>query len=186
MKHKIALTLAALSLFVSACGNDAATLTTNAVAQPVAPAVTDVVAQPVAPAATDAGFPTQIQHDAGVTEVAARPGRIAALSGTHIEILFAIGAGSQAVAGDLFSNYPSEAVESLELVDSFNLSVEAVIDLDPDLVVLSYDPGGAVAAFEAVGIPTLLFGTAGTLDDVYDQIIAVGRAAGFEAEAGRW
>ena len=171
MKHKIALTLAALSLFVSACGNDAATLTTDAVAQPVPPAV------------TGAGFPAQIQHDTGVTEVAARPGRIAALSGTHIETLFAIGAGSQVVAGDLFSNYPPEAVESLELVDSFNLSVESVIDLNPDLVVLSYDPGGAVAAFEAVGIPTLLFGTAGTLDDVYDQIIAVGRAAGFETQA---
>ena len=77
-------------------------------------------------------------------------------------------------------------VESLELVDSFHLSVEAVIDLNPDLVVLSYDPGGAVAAFEAVGIPTLLFGTAGTLDDVYDQIIAVGRAAASRPRLARW
>jgi iron complex transport system substrate-binding protein len=129
------------------------------------------------------GFPARIRHDDGVAEVPARPERIAALSGTHVEMLFAIGAGSQVIAGDLFSNYPPGEVESLQLLDSFNLSVEALIDLAPDLVVLSYDPGAVAAALEAVEIPTVLFETAGSLDDVYDQILALGNAAGHAAAA---
>ncbi len=170
MKHKIALTLAVVALLLSACGGESITSTTETAGQ-------------VVPAAADAGFPAQIQHDAGVAELATRPNRIAALSGTHIEMLFAMGAGAQVIAGDLFSNYPPAEVGALELIDSFNLNVEAIVDLNPDLVVLSFDPGGAVEALEAVGVPTLLFGTATSLDDVYDQIVALGLATGYEGEA---
>ena len=98
-------------------------------------------------------------------------------------MLFAIGAGRQLIAGDLFSDYPPGEVDGLELIDSFNLNVEAVIALDPDLVVLTFDPGDAVAALEVVGIPTLMFATASDLDDVYNQIVALGRATGHESAA---
>ena len=70
----------------------------------------------------------------------------------------------------------------MTLVDSFNLNLEALIDLDPDLVILSFDPGEAVAALDAVEIPTLLFGTPLDLDGVYDQIEALGIATGHEAK----
>jgi iron complex transport system substrate-binding protein len=97
-------------------------------------------------------------------------------------MLFAMGAGDQVVAGDLFSNYPPEANE-LEKVDAFNLNLEAVIALDPDLVVLSFDPGGAVDGLSAVGIPTLQYGTPVTLDDAYEQMAALGGSVGRSAEA---
>ena len=128
-------------------------------------------------------FPVVVTHDAGEVEIAAKPARIAALSATHIEMLFAMGAGPQVIAGDLFSNYPPESVTDLVLVDSFNVNVEAVIDLSPDLLVISFDPGGVVEAMAAVGIPTLLLGTAGDLEDVYAQILGLGNAAGHRREA---
>lgn len=129
------------------------------------------------------GFPVVVDHDAGSTVVPHRPARIAALSATHIEMLFALGAGPQVIAGDLFSDYPPDETASLSLVDSFNLNVEAVIDLGPDLVVLSFDPGGAVDALETVGIPVLLLGTALDLEAVYRQIETLGRATGNAAGA---
>jgi iron complex transport system substrate-binding protein len=58
-----------------------------------------------------------------------------------------------------------------------------VIDLDPDLVVLTFDPGDAVAALDAVGIPTLLFSPAPTLEAAYAQMRSLGAASGHGADA---
>lgn len=126
-------------------------------------------------------FPTEVTTGAGTVTISARPERIAALSATHVEMLYAIGAGDQIVAVDLFSNYPPDAA-GLDQLDSFNLSVEAVVALDPDLVILSFDPVDAVTALEAVGVPTLLLGTAASLDDVYDQMRTLGSATGHDTE----
>ena len=147
-----------------------------------APTTTDTSPTTTAAVAMDDHFPVTVTSDAGETTIAERPERIAALSATHIEMLYAIGAGDQVIAGDLFSNYPPEAA-GIELLDSFNLNVESLIALDPDLVILSFDPVEAVAALDAVGIPTLLLGTATSIEDAYAQTITVGDASGHLAEA---
>ena len=125
---------------------------------------------------------TAVVHDAGSTEIEGIPTRIAALSSVHVEMLFAVGAGDQVIAGDLFSNYP-EAANDLIKIDSFNINVEEVIALEPDLVTLSFDPGGVLDALTAVGIPTLLFGTALDIETAYSQIESLGMATGHPAEA---
>lgn len=172
MKHRITVAVVALTVLLAACSSEASPPTTP-IPSTVATA-TEAAPDP---------FPVQVPHEEGVAELASRPQRIAALSGTHVEMLFAIGAGPQVIAGDLFSTYPPDEVENLQLIDSFNLSVEAVIDLQPDLVVLSFDPGNVVAALEAVNIPTMLFETAHSLEDVYRQIDALGKASGRVTEA---
>lgn len=204
MKTRFVLVTIVLAVLASACSHDATT-TTGAVSPPVAAATSAAPVETAVPdaaaaattapatavpttavavaAAPDTGFPVQVEHDSGVADVQARPERIAALSATHVEMLFAIGAGSQVIAGDLFTNYPPGELGDLALIDSFNLSVEAVIEIDPDLVILSFDPGDAVAAFEAVGIPTLLLGTAADLEEVYSQIEVLGQATGQVSEA---
>jgi len=113
--------------------------------------------------------------------IAARPERILSASATHTEILYAIGAGDRVFATDLFSNYPPEANET-EKIDAFNINVEAVAAFDPDLVILTYDPGDVVAGLGTLGIPVLLFGPPVTLDDAFAQIDAIGAAAGLPAE----
>ena len=169
---------ALLLLLATACGSSDSAATTS----PPLPSntVADTTATTAVPAPDP--FPVVIGDDVGETTVESRPVRIAALSATHVEMLFAMGAGKAVVAGDLYSNYPAEAA-NLTLVDSFNLNLEALIDLDPDLVILSFDPGEAVAALDAVGIPTLLYGTATDLDGVYQQIAALGAATGHATEA---
>ena len=166
----------AVALLAAACGDDA-TVPTAATTLPPSVSTTSPPATIEAPL-----FPVDVEHDAGTTTVLAQPGRIAALSATHVEMLYAMGAGDAVIAGDLFSNYPSEA-DSLPKLDAFNLNVEAVVELAPDLVVISFDPGGAMASFEAVGIPTLLMGTPGSLDAAYGQIAGLGAAMGRSADA---
>ncbi len=181
MNRSLAVVAALLMVSMAACGSEPTAVTTTTTAVPAATtATTTTAASPTTAAA--AAFPVVVSSDRGSTTIGASPRRIVALSATHVEMLFAIGAGDQVIAGDLYSNYPDEAAD-LTLVDSFNLNLEALIDLDPDLVILSFDPGEAVSALDAVGIPTLLFGTPLDLDGVYDQIKSLGMATGHEAEA---
>ncbi len=173
MHRSLTVVAALLMVSVAACGSEPTAVTTT-----TAPAATTTSTTRAAPET----FPVVVNSDLGSTTIAASPRRIAALSATHVEMLFAIGAGDQVIAGDLYSNYPAEAAE-LTLVDSFNLNLEALIDLDPDLVILSFDPGDVATALDAVGTPTLLFGTPLDLDGVYDQIKTLGMATGHVAEA---
>ncbi len=179
---RLFLLIVVLAALLAACGGDDATgSTTTTGSGSAAPETTSVETTTTAAASTTTaapdGFPVEVSSAAGPVLIETRPERIAALSATHVEMLFALGAGDQVVAGDLFSNYPEEA-DSLEKLDSFNLNVESVIALDPDLVIITFDPGDVVASLDAVGIPTLLLGTAFTLEDTYDQISVVGAATG--------
>lgn len=150
----------ALLLVASGCGSKSA-------------AVTSTI-----PAGSPGAFPVTVM---GV-EIPRAPERIVSASASHTELLFAIGAGDDVVATDLFSDYPPAAAAT-EKIDAFNLSVEAVAALDPDLVVLGFDPGDVTAGLTALGIGVLLFDAPGTLDDVWRQIADLGAATGRGAAA---
>ena len=126
--------------------------------------------------AVAAGFPVTIAAGNGDVEIADRPTTIVSLSSTSTEILFAIGAGDQVAAVDEFSDYPPEA--PLTELSGFSSNVEAIAEFEPDLVVLSFDPGGVEDSLEALGIPVLVHFTALTLDDTYSQIEQLGAATG--------
>lgn len=151
----------ALALISSACGDDG---------------YIDVTSIPP----NTAAFPVTVRG----TEIPALPQRIVSLSATHTEVLYEIGAGPAIIATDLFSDYPAAAAAA-EKVDAFNLSVEAVATLDPDLVILSYDPGDAMSGFAALGIPAILFSPPGptTLDQAYAEWLDLGAASGHSTEA---
>ncbi len=63
------------------------------------------------------------------------PHRIVSLSPSATEDLFAIGAGSQVIAVDQLSNFPTSAPVSK--LDAFTPNVEAIAAYKPDLVVLN-------------------------------------------------
>ncbi len=109
-----------------------------------------------APAASSepdsAAFPTEVAGTNGtLVTLEAPPTRIASLSAGHTEIIYAIGAGAQVAAVDKTSDCPKEAAE-LPQVDAFSPSTEAIAALQPDLVVLFYDPGDLQPALEALGL----------------------------------
>ena len=112
---------------------------------------------------------------------AAAPQRIVSLSATATESLFAIGAGKQVVAVDDQSDYPKQAPRTS--LSGFTPNVEAIAGYKPDLVVVSYDPNGLVAALRGLGIRVLDQNAAKTLDDAYAQIVALGKVTGHAKEA---
>ncbi|WP_433376540.1 ABC transporter substrate-binding protein [Streptosporangium sp. CA-115845] len=123
-----------------------------------------------------AGFPVTVEAGNGSVTIESRPERVVSLSPAATESLFAIGAGAQVIAVDDQSNHPAEAPKS-EL-SGFKPNVEAIIAQKPDLVVLSNDIDGIVAALGKVGVPVLLEPAATELDETYDQITDLGAATG--------
>jgi len=160
-------TIATISLITAACGSDSATES----ASPTPPAAT-------APASTpaDPGFPVTVDVYGTPFTVDARPERIVSLSPSSTEGLFAIGAGPQVIAVDEFSDHPAEAPTSD--LSGFTPNVEAIIALDPDLVVVSYDPGDLVASLAAAGVQVLVLDAAIDLDDVLNQLLILGAITG--------
>ena len=126
-------------------------------------------------------FPVEVRDSQDTVTILARPERIVSLSGSTTEMLFAIGAGPQVVAVDSYSYYPPEA--PVTDLSSFSPNIEAITSFDPDLVVVFYDPGDLLTSLHALDIPTLMMGSANSLDDVWHQIEQLGIATGRQPEA---
>ncbi len=152
-----AATFLSLALLTAACGTDAAA--------PEPP-----------PVPADAGFPVTVDAYGVPVTITARPERIVSLSPASTEGLFALGAGAQVVAVDEYSDFPAEAPTTT--LSGFTPNLEAIVAYEPDLVVVSYDPGDLVAGLQAAGITVLVLPAAVTFDDVYTQLELLGVVTG--------
>jgi iron complex transport system substrate-binding protein len=113
---------------------------------------------------------------AAAAPAATVPHRIVSLSPTATEDLFAIGAGKQVVAVDSQSDYPANA--PITKLSAYTPNAEAVAAYNPDLVIVSADENGIVAALGKLHIPVLLQPPASNLAGDYAQLTALGRATG--------
>lgn len=121
-------------------------------------------------------FPVTIENNGTSVVIPEQPDAIISLSPTATEILFAIDAGDQVIAVDDQSNFPAEA--PISDLSGFTPNLESIVALSPDLVVVSFDVDGIVAALTDAGIPVLVQYAAATLDDTYLQISELGTATG--------
>ncbi|MBM3949654.1 MAG: hypothetical protein FJ312_10560 [SAR202 cluster bacterium] len=62
------------------------------------------------------------------------PKRIAVFDSAVLEILFAIGEGGRIIATHDFATYPPEAADIVRVGDAFNVNIEKIVLLQPDLV----------------------------------------------------
>ena len=138
----------------------------------------ETVAAEVTTTTEAAAFPVTV----GDLTLDAEPQRIVSMSATATEMLFAIGAGEKVIAVDNFSNYPAQTVE-LEKVDAYQPNVEAISALEPDLVIISYDPGNLVEQLNALSIPVFSAYAVSNLDGAYEQLEQLGALTGRLAEA---
>jgi len=110
------------------------------------------------------------------------PERIVSTAPTPTELLFAVGAGPLVVGVDNYSDYPEDAL-SLPKVGSYELSVEVIVSLEPDLIVSSdLVPLSQLELLEDQGIPYVILATR-TLDDIMRDIRLVGILTGHVTEA---
>lgn len=134
-----------------------------------------------ATASATSAFPVTLTGASGKVTLPAPPHRIVSLSPTATETLFAIGAGSQVVAVDDNSTYPAQAPKTS--LSAFQPNAEAVAKYTPDLVVISNDANGLVAALNKLKVPVLALPAVSTLEESYAQERELGRATGHVQQA---
>jgi iron complex transport system substrate-binding protein len=113
------------------------------------------------------------------------PSRIVSLTPGVTETLFALGVGPRVVGVSQYCDHPDE-VSSLPRVGSFlSPVVEAVIKLEPDLVITSPSPGNrnAVEAIERAGVRVEVVGEgSASIDEIRDTIRRVSKLVGRSLE----
>jgi iron complex transport system substrate-binding protein len=172
----------AAGLALGACGSAPSTQSPIAtIAAPVGAARATAVALASAASVTQ----TVVDSLDRSVSIAGTPRRIVSLAPSVTEILFAVGAGPQVVGDTKFCNYPAEA-QALPKIGGFTaktISVEAIVDLTPDLVVAgtaSQKP--VVEALEKLNIPVLVL-TPDSFESVYAGIEQIGAVTGHVEEA---
>ena len=160
-------------LLLAACGGSSST--------GAAPAAT--TSPSAAASSVPAAFPVTVTGQNGDVTLDAQPSKIVSLSPTATEVLFAIGAGAQVAAVDDQSTYPAEAPKTK--LSGFQPNAEAVAGYSPDLVVVSNDANGLVAALTKLDVPTLVLPAAATLDEAYAQWQTLGKATGHADDADK-
>jgi len=136
------------------------------------------------------GFPVMLVDALNRTVVIDHePMRIVSCAPSITETLFAIGASNKVVGVDKFSNYPPEVVElvnqgKIAVIGGFaDLDVEKIVELSPDLVILTRGVQDRyVPKFEELGL-TVLVVTEESYSHVLSSILMIGRAVGNYREA---
>ena len=101
--------------------------------------------------------------------------RIVSLAPSITETLFAIAAGNQAVGVTDYCNYPKEATAKAHVGGITNPSIETIVSLQPDLIILSME-GNVREDFEKLlgfGIPVFVSNPR-TLHGIYKSIEDLG------------
>jgi iron complex transport system substrate-binding protein len=110
------------------------------------------------------------------------PQRIVSVASSTTEILFAVGAGSQVVGVDNYSDYPAQ-VKNLTQVGSFTLNAEVIMSLKPDLIVCGdLVPRGQLDTLASQGIPYFIFATR-TVEGMLNDLTLAGGLTGHLLEA---
>ena len=157
-----ALGLAVLLLVIAACATKATPT----------PTATPVPTATPTPAGTQ--YPLTITDKLGrPVQVAARPARIVSVHPTATEMLYK--AGGVAVGRDTSSRYPPEAQPLPTVGGAYSLSVESLVALQPDLVLIeAVTQARLLESLQRAGAPVVAV-RAASLQDVKESLALVGR-----------
>jgi iron complex transport system substrate-binding protein len=140
---------------------------------------TAIPVTPTSPAVTLVDF---LGHE---VTLSAPPQRIVSLAPSNTEILFALGASDLLVGRDDFSDYPPEALEIASIGALYpNVNAEVVVALEPDLVLAAgITNADDVRTLTDLGLTVFTTRINNTLEDVFSDILDVGRLVGRAAAA---
>ncbi len=110
------------------------------------------------------------------------PHRIVSLTPATTEMLFAIGAGSQVVGRDQFSDFPAQAKALSSVGGSMGqYSTEAIVALKPDLVIAGeINTPELVKSLEGLGLTVYYLKNPTTLEEMYGKLELIGQITGHD------
>lgn len=112
------------------------------------------------------------------------PERIVSLSPSITEIIYGIGAMKKIVGVTLYTDFPPEAKNLPNVGGWVNPNLEAIIELQPDLVLLMTDQYEIFGdKIKKLGLNTFSVDSNTSIEDIQKSIIQIGMALGKEKEA---
>lgn len=131
---------------------------------------------------SEANFPLEVTDSTGNTiTIETEPTEIISVMPSNTEILFALNLGDKVVGVTENDSYPEEVFD-IEKVGDFELNVEKIISINPDLV-LAHE-SSASSSFDTyeqiqeAGINVYFVADAHSIDATYDTIIEIGTITG--------
>lgn len=183
MKNKSHLTellpvLVALLLLISACSSPAAPVSLTSPATQ-APAVETQA--PPSPTPDELTFIDGLNRPVTLEKPAQK---IVSVAPSNTEILYALGAGSQVVGRDSFSDYPEEAKTLPDVGGGWGeLNTEQIVALQPDLVLAAQiNTAEQVKTLEDLGLTVYYLPNPKDFDGLYANLQTVARLTGRESE----
>ena len=162
--HKMLLPIILMLILVLAACGEAATATPSPTMPPTATALQAV-------------FPFSVTDSNGKEVVfQGPPQRIIAYDNATVEFLFAMGEGQRIAGVHQWATYPPEAADVPKVGDSFNINLEKIVELKPDIIYTFY--GASVPDLESVGVKVLYLETPSDLQGILDQARMWGRITG--------
>ena len=137
-------------------------------------------------AASTAPAQTRVVDDYGRYVALAAPAqRVVSLAPHLTEMMYAAGAGARLVGALEYSDYPPEAKALPRVGSEASIDLEALVALQPDLVIAWPNAGSAraVERIAALGIPVFR-SEPRELEDIARTMETLGRLAGTQAAAG--
>ena len=111
-------------------------------------------------------------------------GRIITLAPHLTELVYSAGAGNRLIGAVEYSDFPAAAMELPRIGDAFRLDYEAIVELDPDLILAweSGTPIEVIERLEQLDFRVVALG-AGSLNRVADNLRAIGQLTGTQQYA---
>jgi iron complex transport system substrate-binding protein len=163
MRSKIYLNLLFIILLITACSPAA------------------IASQPESVEPTLAPAPIVVTDQRGKEFTFEEPAaHIVSLAPSNTEILFAVGAGSQVIGRDTFSDYPAEALAVADIGGGFGaLDTETILASNPDLILAGeLTPAEQVQALEDLGLTVFVLGNPVELPEMYENLRTVAKMTG--------
>lgn len=125
----------------------------------------------------------EVTDDVGRTVILPRSAeRVVSLTPANTEIVFALGAGEKLVGVTTYCNYPEEAQKKEKIGNIIEVDLEAVVRLQPDLVLAgSLTPPEVVEKIEKLGYPVFVC-DAKTIAQVIEDVKKVALLLGMDRE----
>ena len=174
------LVLTLLAALLAGCGPAVVSTQAPSAATPVQ---VQTEAPTIAPTAAPAHVIVTVDDGLGRTVTLSGPAqRIVSLAPSNTEILYAIGAGSQVVGRDEFSDYPAEAKSVASVGGSMgNYSTEQIVALKPDLVLAAeINSPELVKQLEGLGLTVYYLKNPTTIEEMYKNLNIVGQLTGHD------
>jgi len=126
------------------------------------------------------GFPVEMTDATGTTiTLDERPERITTINPSAAQTLWEIGARDRVVGVTQYAAYLDGAGEKTDVsAEGFGVSVERVVDTDPDLVLAPNASAGQVEALREQGLTVYHFPAATSVEDIAEKTEITGRLVG--------